>query len=138
MKPVGERVVNKCFVGTAVCMSPFFGCGLIHHSLVGEEVNAYSLIMQRWINFGGIVYLLLGFFFLYRWLSSFNINERTISITIVCLLLGTNLFLYSILSPSMTHVYSFFGVCAFLYFTRSFFLKSLISRGYFAAFFFGC
>lgn len=137
MKPVNNRVVNKCFVGTALCMSPFFGLGVMHTKLADQELNAYNLILQRWINVGGIFYLLLGLFFISRWLSSFELNVWARYSAIICLFFGTNLLLYSILSPSMSHVYSFFSVSGFLYAGRNFFLKTSVRWGYLAAFFFG-
>ncbi|MBL4709618.1 MAG: hypothetical protein JKY48_14390, partial [Flavobacteriales bacterium] len=136
MKPVEGRVVNKYFVGTPLCMSPFFGLGVLHTKMTVQELSAYSLIMQRWINIGAVVYLLLGLFLISKWLSSYELSKAAIYMALVCILFGTNLLLYSILSPTMTHVYSFFGVSAFLYTVRRYFIKQSVSSFYWGAFFF--
>lgn len=137
MLPYGERVVNKCFVGAAVCMSPFYKLAEWHSDVLNEKFDPYSPRTKKWINVGSLFYLFFAFFLISKWLSVLAFRENTIFWSIASFALGSNLFLYSVLSPSMTHVYSFFAIAAFSYFATQFFRKLSGRSFYLSTFFLG-
>ena len=132
-----NQVVNKCFSGAAVCMAPFYKVSEFHHYVVDEKFDPFSPRSKKWINVGSLFYLLLTCWFIFKWLRLLSINKSAIFWSLVGVTLGSNLFLYSILSPSMTHVYSFFAVSSFLFSTTVFFRKSKTNYFILASFLLG-
>lgn len=131
------RIVNKCFVGAAICMAPFYKIAELHSFIAGESFNPYSPGAKKWINVGSLFYLFLGLAFIYLWLGLLKLKDSSIFWSLLGVSLGSNLFLYSVLSPSMTHVYSFFAVTAFLYFTAHFFSDKGLTSFILASLFLG-
>ncbi|MDC1452110.1 hypothetical protein N8371_06875 [Vicingaceae bacterium] len=135
MMEYNGRIVNKCFVGAAVCMAPFYKIAEFHSFIVGESFDPYSPRAKKSINVGSLFYLFLGLAFIFLWLRLLNLKESFIFWSLLGISLGSNLFLYAVLSPSMTHVYSFFTVSAFLFYTANFFSSkkslSFILAGFF-------
>lgn len=131
------RIVNKCFAGAAICMAPFYKIAEFHSFIVNESFDPYSPRTKKWINAGSLFYLFVAFGFLYKWLKLLKLKDSSIFWSIVAISLGSNLFLYSVLSPSMTHVYSFFAVSGFLLFTFRFFQSEERRWFYYASFFLG-
>lgn len=109
------RRVNKYFVGEAVLLAPFFFTAHAVALVTHFEPNGYSLPYYISVAFAAIFYVVLGLWFL----SSFLLRIfkiRWVSLVVpLFILLGTNLFYYAAYEPSMSHAYSFFLVCCFLY-----------------------
>ena len=131
------RIVNKCFVGAALCMTPFYKIAEFHSYLVSETFDPFSPRTKKWINVGALVYLFFGLSFIYLWLRLLKLKESSIFWSLLGISLGSNLFLYAVLSPSMTHVYSFFAVSAFLYSATHYFSKKKAWSFILASFFLG-
>ena len=131
------RIVNKCFVGAALCMTPFYKAAELHSFVVGEVFDPFSPRTKKWINVGALFYLFLGLAFIYLWLKLLKLKETSILWSLLGVSLGTNLFLYAVLSLSMTHVYSFFAVSVFLYCTAYFFSSEKVEPFLLASFFLG-
>ena len=134
---VNQKGVNKYYAGTAVSMSPsfFLGHGLAY--IFDIEQNGYSWIYHWAISFSGLLFLLAGVLFLIKFLKLLELDGIIISVTILLLLFGTNLFSYTFLMPSMSHVYSFCWVTGFLFFIKSFSVTQKNKHLYLAAFFLG-
>lgn len=112
--------VNKYYVGTAISMSPFYALGKLFSS---EGSTSSSFSYQFAISLSGIFYLILGLIFTQKLLKLFHFSEKIISITLLLFFFGTNLLVYSVFQPSMSHVYSFCWVAAFLFFTKKYALS---------------
>lgn len=115
--------VNKYFAGTAIAISPFFGLGYLIAFLQNDKLDGYSFPFQSAMCFAALFYLLVGLLFLRQLLKLYNICETTICIILVFLSFGTNLLVYTVLEPSMSHVYSFAFISAFLYFIKKLFVS---------------
>lgn len=115
--PSDEGNVNKYFAGTAVLEAPFFlgGCALA--AITGTPVDGYSWPFQLMIGLAAIVYLALGLYLLGSLLIGFGIKENAVLVTLLLIAFGTNLFYYTVYEPSMSHVFSFCTISAFLFFT---------------------
>lgn len=124
----GSRV-NKYFVGSSILMSPFF---LVAHFLASisntYDANGYTLPYYLSVIAAGIFYVSIGLvllsIFLYR---QFKNNLASI-LAPLFILFGSNLLYYGAIEPSMSHAYSFFLVCAFLYISDSYFRKPSSSK----------
>lgn len=110
LKPAGNGKVNKTFPGVTVLYTPFF---LIAHALAlisGQDADGYSTIYQVCFDIGLWVYLLLGLIFFIKVLVEMGFSKSTATLSAGILLLGTNLFFYSVYDQSVTHVYNFFMI----------------------------
>ena len=116
--------VNKYFVGNSVLLAPFFllACGLA--PILGFTVDGYSYIFQLSVGLAAVFYVLLGLWFLGKLLKKLGYTETTATIVAATVLLATNLFYYTVYEPSMSHVYSFFTISAFLYYGRKALLEN--------------
>ena len=125
--------VNKYFCGTALAEMPFF---LIAHTISiirNTEANGYSSIYFIWINIAAIFYLGLACMYLAKYLRLYNIKESYIAFILPILIFGTNVFLYTVLDPGMSHVYSLAFFSIFIYQAHLYFEKPTIKRFYILA-----
>jgi hypothetical protein len=134
---VGDTQVNKYFAGEALLLLPFFLLAMLCSSVTGIEINGYSFFFQVFTGLGAIFYLFLGLHYLKKILQYFTIRPSLIAFVIAAILLGTNLFYYAIWQPSMSHVFSFFAINGFLWFTCKSINDFTMRNGSFTGFFFG-
>ncbi len=110
------KFINKYYCGTAIAELPFFIIGHLHSWLFNKPMNGYSKYYPIWINVGTIAYLLLGLFFFGRILTFFQIENHQITLLFFITTFGTNAFVYTVLDPGMSHVYSFAFIAMFMYY----------------------
>jgi hypothetical protein len=120
---VEGKPVNKYFCGEPFLQLPFFATGHLIAKASGYKTNGYSQPYFYCFAIGALFYFLLGLFFLWKLLEKFLFRKRVILFVCLCYAFGTNLFHYAIYEPSMSHIYSFAAITAFLYSLRSFFLS---------------
>jgi len=113
-----HKKVNKYWLGTAVLMSPFFAVAHTLTTLSNLPNDGYSFIYQAMIAIAASFYLLLGLYFMRKLLLLYHCKEIEIFISLFAIVFATNLFYYTVAEPSMSHVYSFFVVSAFVYFSK--------------------
>jgi hypothetical protein len=111
----GDRVVNKYFAGEALLLLPFFLLATFFSWIGGTEITGYSFFFQLFTGLGALFYLFLGLFYLKKILDHLKVRPEISAIILPAVLLGTNLFYYSLWQPSMSHVYSFFAINGFLW-----------------------
>lgn len=114
----GTRGVNKYYVGTAIAMSPFFVLAYMRASVLGVVNDGYSAPFHKAISFAGLFYLVIGLFFLIKLLKLYHIQDWIISFIVFVIVFGTNLLTYAVIHPSMSHIYSWCFITAFLYFSK--------------------
>ena len=110
--------VNKYYCGVALLMLPFFLIAHLLSIIGGLDVGGYSAIYQISIAIGTLFYLYLGLLFLSSFMKKLGLKKWAITISLLLIALATNLFYYSVIEVSMSHVYSFFGVSAFMLATQ--------------------
>jgi hypothetical protein len=118
---VDGKQVNKYTAGTALLQLPFFLAAHLIALTSDYPADGYSFPYQMTINLAGIFYLLLGLYFLGRWLSDEGAARWSITIVQIGLAFATPLFYYSVCEPAMSHVYSFAAISAICFFSRRFF-----------------
>jgi hypothetical protein len=114
---VGNSAVNKYFAGEALLLLPFFLMAMFFSWIGGLDINGYSFFFQLFTGLGALFYLFLGLYYLKKILVHFTIRASVIAFVIIAILLGTNLFYYAVWQPSMSHVFSFFAINGFLWFS---------------------
>lgn len=133
----GSTGVNKYYSGTAVLMLPFFGLGHAIATAQGDAETGFSPPYQKAISLAGLFYLLAGLWFLVGLLRLYGICDAVIAVVVVLLVFGTNLLTYSVLSPAMSHVYSWFVIAGFVFHVKKLFVGQRSRSFYLATLFFG-
>ncbi|MDY0077513.1 MAG: hypothetical protein RBR87_09575 [Bacteroidales bacterium] len=116
------KVVNKYYAGTAVLMMPFYGMASLLSKLANMPIDGYNILFQYAVAFAAAFYLAIGMLLVNALLKTFAINKPIRVLTLLSLLLGTNLFYYAFMHPAHSHVYSFAAIAGFAYFARLFML----------------
>ena len=116
--PNGKQTL-KTSMGVAVLNLPFFGLAHISANLFGIPANGYTSPYHLFILIAAISYLAAGIFYLRRILLLY-FKEPIVIISLLVIVLGTNLFYYSTVEPGMSHTYSFFLFAGFLFYTIKF------------------
>jgi len=114
-----DHVPNRLFIGPALLWVPFF---LVAHALtiLAEhfgfplEPDGYSVLYQFFVGLGSIIYGLLGLVFIYKIIIRFfHRNVALLSTGLIAL--GTNVFYYLTIEPTMSHSMSMFTVSLFAF-----------------------
>lgn len=113
-------VGGKYPIGQAILWVPFF---MIAHGFVvlvdwfGANIPAdgYSSPYQFFIGFGSVLYGLAGLFFIYQILKLYY-NKIIASLSVLFVLLGTNLYYYFLFVSTMSHLSSMCVVSFFVYY----------------------
>lgn len=112
---INNQLVNKYYCGTALCLSPFFICGMAVSAIAGTPINGYTDTFLMLVSIAGIIYFLLAVFLLIEIGKFFSVPEKISFWTALLFFFGTNLYHFTIQEPSMSHLYSFFAVALFFY-----------------------
>ena len=104
--PNGKETL-KMTMGVAFLLVPFFLIAHLLAFLTPFPSDGYSAIYQFFILIGAVFYLLTGLLFLRMVLRRF-FEDRVVAITLVMLVMATNLYYYTVAEPGMSHVFSFF------------------------------
>jgi predicted DNA binding CopG/RHH family protein len=133
--PIGVNYIQSTY-GLAFIYSPFF---LVTHAIVtltGGDASGYSPPYKIGLIVSCIFYLVLGLYFLEKFLLKY-FSQWVTAITLVAIVLGTNLFYYSTYEGPMPHVYNFALIAAFLYFTDIWYEKVTVWKTIIFAFLVG-
>jgi hypothetical protein len=125
-----NKIAIKTTCGIAILWAPFF---LATHAIAvlwNLQPDGFSVFYQKMTILPGVFYLVLGLFFLWRFLS-YYFSRRTSWITVLLVLAGTNLFYYGIFDGLMSHVNSFFLFSLFLFLLKKFLDSEKRSYGLF-------
>lgn len=117
--------VIKTSMGMAFMYLPFFTVAHLSAMVFGYETDGFSEPYQMMIQFSGLVYLVIGLFFLRRLLLLY-FSEKVTAVTLLCILFGTNLFYYASVHGAMSHAHTFCLACIFMWYG----IKWLIKPGW--------
>ncbi len=113
--PNGKPILRMT-MGMAILWIPFF---LIAHALahlLGVSTLGYSWPYSLSIFVATLFYLFIGLVFLRKTLLRY-FSEVATAVTLILLVLSTNMLFYVVSEPGMTHVYNFGLISAFIYFS---------------------
>jgi hypothetical protein len=115
----GKTQFDKCYVGVAVLLTPFFLLAyflslLLHQDMMG----GYSIFFQESVSIASLFYMMLGLVFMRKLLKEYQVSELVIGFTLLVTVFGTNLFYYTTMEQSMSHQYSFGVMGMFLFHSR--------------------
>ncbi|MGE5424863.1 MAG: hypothetical protein ACM3N9_05840, partial [Syntrophothermus sp.] len=109
-----NKVIIKMTCGVAILWLPFF---LVAHSIAlitHQQADGFSLFYEHFAVIPGAIFLVLGLFFLRRFLLRY-VNEIISWLTVLLVAAGTNLYFFSIDEGLMSHVHSFFLFSLYLF-----------------------
>lgn len=118
-----NRIFNKYYAGTALAMAPFYLLGHAMTLITGSDPDGYSYWYTLMVHLGALFYLLAGLIAVRRLLRAYAVQEKYIAFTLGVLVFGTNLFYYTAVEFSMSHVYSFAFIAWFVYIAHRYFEK---------------
>lgn len=119
--PSGKYYIMTTY-GLSLLYSPFF---LATHGitrLAGGLANGYSPPYKLALIISCVFYLAAGIWFLRKFLLRY-FSQWVTAITLVALVLGTNLFYYSTYEAPMSHAYNFALIAALIYFADVWYRK---------------
>lgn len=106
----GKKLI-KHPMGLSLTLSPFF---LLAKIFAPEGADGYSYLFQNFITLGVWCYLFLGLFYLRKFLLSY-FTDKIVAVTLLLVVLATNLLWYSTFEVLMPHAVSFSIWCIALY-----------------------
>ena len=117
------KLDDRYTCGVSILVSPFFIATHYLSVITGvPEEQGFSTLYHRMADIAGIVYLILGLWFLKRFLDR-QFTKKISYLAVPLLYAGTNLFYYGLDETLMSHVYSFFLFALFLLSMQNFFLQ---------------
>ncbi len=134
---VHGKNVNKYYCGTAIMQTPFFLIAHLLTKISGGDADGYSKLYMIAVNLAAIFYLLVGLFYFEKILKNFAINAVNILLIVFSMVFATNIFLYAVVDPGMSHIYSFFCFTIFIYHGIEYFKDLKTSRLFLIAFLLG-
>jgi hypothetical protein len=114
--PGTARWVNAHPIGVAVMQAPFFPVAHALTRWTNLSPDGFTLYYQHAAGLSGLAWMVAGVAMLGRLLRTY-FADAVVAMTLLVLLLGTNLFHYGTFDSSYSHVYSFFLVAALMYLT---------------------
>ncbi|MEP7103778.1 MAG: hypothetical protein ABI721_03655 [Candidatus Dojkabacteria bacterium] len=115
--------LDKYTIGEAVLILPFFIPAHVLSVLFNQDLNGFTIFYQVFAAFSGTFYMVIGVFILKRFLDKY-FKTRTVYLTLISIIFGTNLFHYGTYDSIFSHAYSFFLFACFLYLLPLWFEKT--------------
>ncbi|RYZ55928.1 MAG: hypothetical protein EOP49_01790 [Sphingobacteriales bacterium] len=100
-------ILNQYTYGTALLELPFFAAAHAWEKLSGGEATGFSKNYELAIKFSSVFYTALGLFLVYLILQAY-VSCLLATIATMLLLLGTNLFWFTVHQAGMAHIPLFF------------------------------
>ena len=101
-----NKIVTKFTSGMAILLSPFYAAGAVIAKVFSIKAHPYSYYYLFFINIGAAFYIVLGLYFLYRFLN-YYFKKRSSFLTVMLMFFGSSLYYYAIDETLMSHMYSF-------------------------------
>lgn len=113
--PSGKPILRMT-MGMAILWIPFFWIAHGAAHILGVSTLGYSWPYSFSIFVATLFYLFIGLFYLRKILLRY-VSEVTTAVTMILVVLATNMTYYIIAEPGMTHVYNFALISAFIHFS---------------------
>jgi hypothetical protein len=108
------RYVGRMTMGLAIMYSPFFLPAHVVAAPLGYPADGYSAPYRFALIAACVFYLAIGLYFLRKILRRF-FDDTVVSITLLAVALGTNLYFYAVNEPGMSHAFNFCLFAIFLF-----------------------
>ncbi|NTV83481.1 MAG: hypothetical protein HGA23_04155 [Bacteroidales bacterium] len=123
--PKGMYSIQTTY-GQALLYAPFFFAAHAYSLLTGTwEATGYSPPYKFGLMLSSVFYLAIGLFFLKKFLLKYFTPWVT-GLTLIAIVLATNIYYYSTYEAAMTHAYNFSMIAVFIYFTTKWYEKTSV------------
>lgn len=112
--PTGKKTIITS-MGQSILYAPFFFMAHLMSPILGFDADGFTTPYKFALIMSCIVYLMIGLYYLKRFLLLYY-NKYIVSLTILSVVVGTNLFYYSTIEAAMPHAYIFSLICIFIYY----------------------
>lgn len=109
-----QQYIPKVTMGLAFLYLPFFTIGNIIAHIFNYDTLGYSAPYYWSIHIGSIIYVLIGLWYCRKSLLLF-FNEWIVALSLLFIIVGTNLFFYTYKESEMSHGLLFFLFSVFIY-----------------------
>lgn len=113
--PEGKYVI-KTTMGLSILWLPFFLAGHATALISGADAGGYSEPYKFFLLLSALSFVLIGMIYLRKILLTLASDSVT-ALVIAAFALGTNLYWYTLFQGTMSHVYSFALISAFVWYT---------------------
>ena len=114
--PETRRWVNAHPIGVAIMQAPLFPVAHLLTLWTNLSPDGFSLYYQHAAGLAGLAWIIAGLALLRRLLRR-SFSDGVTAVTLLAVLLGTNLYHYATFDSSYSHPYSFFLFTAFMLLT---------------------
>lgn len=128
--------INKYFIGEAILLTPFFLTAHFLSLLFGLPADGFSLLYQLAVLIAANIFLWIGCHYTRKLLLELSFEASAVAFVLGLTFLGSNLFFYSTVEYSYSHIYSYGIIAAFLFYACLFFRYQLVKHLYLAIFLF--
>lgn len=116
-----NKLVTKFTSGMAILLSPFYATGAVIAQVFSVKAHPYSSYYLFFINIGAAFYMVLGLYFLNKFLN-YYFSRRSSFLTVMLMFFGSSLFYYAIDETLMSHMYSFSLFSILLYGIKTYYV----------------
>ena len=120
LNEINGKKINKYSFGTSLLMLPFFLLAILFSIVVQENVDGNNFIFHLFIACAAIFYFLAGIYFAIKSLLILKKKDSSIIYSVTAIILGTSILFYTFFECSLSHIYSFFCMSGFGFFTLKF------------------
>lgn len=132
------RLFFKATMGVALMQSVFFLPVHYYLKMTGDIADGFSTPYKIALILSSIFYFVLTLFIIrYFLLKKLKLTEFVTALTLLIVGLGTNIVIYVIREPAMSHVYSFFTIGLFAFMVDKLFHNPTLIRGLLTGIIFG-
>ncbi len=113
--PTGKNVI-KTTMGLSLLWLPFFGAAHLAANITGADSGGYSEPYKFFLLVSALFYLLIGLVYLRKILLA-GVSDAVAALVMAGFAFATNLYWYSLFQSTMSHVYSFALITAFIWYS---------------------
>jgi len=113
--PEGKYVI-KTSMGLSILWSPFFLAGHAAALMTGTDAGGYSPPYKFFLLVSALFFLAIGLIYL-RKILLLHSSDAVAALVIAAFVTGTNLYWYTLYQGTMSHVYSFALISAFIWYS---------------------
>ncbi|HCM58998.1 MAG TPA: hypothetical protein DIS74_01160 [Bacteroidales bacterium] len=113
--PTGKYVI-KTTMGLSLLWTPFFLAGHTVAYISGADTGGYSPPYKFFLLLSALFFLTVGLIYLRKILLA-SATDKIAALVIAAFVIGTNLFWYTLFQGTMSHVYSFALISAFVWYS---------------------
>ena len=115
-KGPGGKYVIKTSMGLSLLWTPFFLAGHVTALISGADAGGYSPPYKFFLLVSALFFLTIGLVYLRRILLR-NASDNITALVLTAFVIGTNLYWYPLYQGTMSHVYSFALISAFMWYS---------------------